>query len=323
MIRSALACVVAFSMFAVSVGAQQTAYPVRTLRLIASQSPGGGIDVVSRVVATRLSDTIGQTVIVDNRPGANGSVAAELTAKSPPDGYVFMLGAIGNLATNAFFYKKLGYDPLKDLAPITGAVTGGQVLVVHPSVPVRSVKELVALARSRPGQLAYATSGTGGSGHLAGALFQRLAHITLLHVPYKGGAPAMVDLMAGNAQIGFPAPATVHTFIQQGKLRALAMGTAKRSKIYPQLPTIAEAGVPGYEASSWYGFVTAAKTPPEIVGRLSREIGQALHTPEASAALLNLGMEIWTTTPEALGAHMKAEHEKWGRVIRAEGITER
>jgi tripartite-type tricarboxylate transporter receptor subunit TctC len=197
------------------------------------------------------------------------------------------------------------------------------VLVVHPALPAKSVKDLLALARARPGELAYATSGTGGSGHLAGALFQRMTHISLLHVPYKGGSPAVVDLMAGNTQLGFPAPATAGTFISQGKLRPLAMTTARRSKIYPDLPTIAEAGVPGYESHSWYGFVAPAKTPPNIIARLNKELVQVLNMPDASEALLRQSMEVWTTTPDVFGAYIKSEYDKWGRVIREAGITER
>jgi len=304
------------------VHAQAPVYPTKPLRVIASMPPGGGIDLVARVVATRLSDALGQTVIVDNRPGANGSLAAELTAKAPPDGYTLMVGAIGNLAVNAFFYKKLGYDPLRDLAPVTAAVSGGNVLVLHPSVPARSVKELIALARARPGQLAYASSGTGGSGHLAGSLFQSMTKTKLLHVPYKGGAPAIVDLVAGQTQLAFPSPSTSATFIDSGKLRALAVTTARRSKIYPQLPTMAEAGVPGYESHSWYGLVVPAKTPQSVIARLNKEITQILNTPEASEPLLKFGMEVWTTTPEAFGAYIKSEYDKWGRVIKEAGITE-
>jgi tripartite-type tricarboxylate transporter receptor subunit TctC len=191
------------SLIAPLAAAQQAAYPSKTIRIIASQAPGGGIDTLCRIVAPKLSDAVGQTVIVDNRPGANGSLAAEITAKSPPDGHTLMLGAVGNLATNVLFYKKLGYDPLRDLAPITSAVLSVNVLVVHPSVPARSVKELIALARKRPNELAYGTSGTGGAGHLAGALFRQLTKTQLLHVPYKGGGPAMIDRVAGQTQIGF------------------------------------------------------------------------------------------------------------------------
>lgn len=300
--------------------AQQPAYPTRPIRLIASQSPGGGIDTVARIVATRLTDALGQNVMVDNRAGANGSLAGELTAKSPPDGYTMMLGAVGNLAVNGFFTKNMTYDPLKDLAPVTPAVTSGNVLVVHPSVPAKSLKEFLALARARPGELAYGSSGVGGSGHLATGLLQSMAKIKLLHVPYKGNGPAIVNLMSGEVQLAFASPASVAANINAGRLRALAVGTAGRSKQFPQIPTIAEAGVPGYESKSWYGFVVAAKTPQPIIARLNKEIAQVLSRPEVIEQMLTQG-EAWTTSPEAFAAFIKTEHDKWGRVIREQGIT--
>jgi len=306
-----------------TVAAQQASpYPSKTIRIIASQAPGGGIDAVCRVVAPRLSDAVGQTVIVDNRPGANGSLAAEITAKSPPDGYTLMLGAVGNLGTNVLFFKKLGYDPLRDLAPITSAVSSGNVLVVHPSVPAHSVKDLIALARKRPNELAYGTSGTGGAGHLAGALFRRMTKTELLHVPYKGGGPAMVDLVSGQTQVGFASPPSAAVFIRDGKLRALAVSTARRSRLFPQLPTIAEAGVPGYESHAWYGFVVPAKTPDAVVSRLHQELVRILQTPDVTQAVLGQGLEVWTMTPDAFGAYIRSEAAKWTRVIREAGINE-
>lgn len=300
--------------------AQQPAYPTRPIRLIASQSPGGGIDTVARIVATRLTDALGQNVMVDNRAGANGSVAGELTAKSPPDGYTMMIGAVGNLAVNGFFTKNMTYDPLKDLAPVTPAVTSGNVLVVHPSVPAKSLKEFLALARARPGELAYGSSGVGGSGHLATGLLQSMAKIKLLHVPYKGNGPAIINLMSGEVQMAFASPASVSANISSGRLRALAVGTAARSKQFPQVPTISEAGVPGYESKSWYGFVVAAKTPQPIVMRLNKEIAQVLSRPEVIELMLTQG-DAWTTSPEAFAAFIKSEHDKWGRVIKEQGIT--
>jgi tripartite-type tricarboxylate transporter receptor subunit TctC len=300
--------------------AQQPAYPSKTIRLIASQSAGGGVDSGSRVVASRLSEAVGQNVIVDNRPGANGSLAAELTAKSPPDGYTMMLGAVGNLGVNSFF-SKLAYDPLTELAPVTTAISSSSALVVHPSVPVKSVKELIALARARPGELAYASSGTGGAGHLAGALFQTMTKSNLLHVPYKGGAPAMIDLMGGQTQLAFASLPTTIPSMNARKVRALAVTSARRSRMLPELPTISEAGVPRYESHSWYGFVVAAKTPQSIINRLNKELVQILNRPEVSEALLKQGLEVWTSTPEAFGAYIKSEYDKWGRVIRAAGIT--
>lgn len=303
-----------------SVSAQQPAYPVKPIRMIASQSPGGGIDTVARIVATRLGDVLGQNVMVDNRAGANGSLAGELTAKSPPDGYTIMLGAVGNLGVNEFFIKNMTYDPIQDLAPVTSAVASGSVLVIHPSLPAKSVRDLIALARTRPGQLAYGSSGVGGSGHLAAGLLQSMTKIKLLHVPYKGSGPAIVNLIAGEVQISFASPASTAASIDVGRLRALAVSTANRLKTMPQLPTISEAGVPGYESQSWYGFVVAAKTPQSIVARLNREIVQILNRSDVKE-LLRIQGEVWTGTPEAFGAYIKSEHDKWGRIIKEMGIT--
>jgi len=305
------------------VAAQQPPYPSKPIRIIASQAPGGGIDAVCRIVAPKLSDALGQTVIVENRAGANGSLAAELTAKSPPDGYVFMLGAVGNLGTNVIFYKPLTYDPVRDLAPITSAVLSGNVLVIHPSVPAHFVKELIALAKARPDTLAYGTSGTGGSGHLAGALFSSITQTRLLHVPYKGGGPAMVDLVAGQVQIGFASPPSAAVFIKSGRLRALAVTTDHRLHLFPDLPTVAEAGVPGYESHAWYGFVAPAKTPIAIVSRLNQALVRILHTPDITRAIAAQGLEVWTMTPEAFGAYIKSEVDKWTRVIQEVGAGDK
>ena len=302
--------------------AQQAPYPSKLVRMIASQAPGGGIDSLCRIVAPKLSEALGQSVVVENRAGANGSVAAEITAKSPPDGYTIMLGAVGNLGTNTIFYKKLGYDPLRDLAPVTSAISSGNVVVVHPSVPVRNIKELIALAKKKPNALAYGTSGTGGSGHLAGALFRRMTNTELLHVPYKGGGPAMVDLVAGQTQVGFASQPSAVTFIRDGRLRALAVTTSHRSKLFPDLPTVAESGVPGYESHAWYGFVVPAKTPQAIVARLNSEIVRILNSPDVTQAVAAQGLEVWTMTPEAFGAFIKSEADKWTRVIKDIGANE-
>lgn len=304
-----------------SAAAAQLPVTNKPLRVIVPSAPGGAMDTIARLVSAKLGETAGP-IVVDNRGGANGAVAAELTAKSPPDGQTVMLGGSGNLAVNPFFTKKPGYDPLKDLAPVTAAGSTGHVMVVHPSVPAKSVKEFIALAKARPGQLAYGTAGTGSSQHLAGWLFQRMAKISLLHVPYKGGPPATVDLVGGQTQLGFLSTSTTAPFVEQGRLRALAVTSEHRSKVFPQLPTLSEAGVPGYEAQQWYGFVAAARTPQPVIARLNREIVQILNLPESRDALLKVGIEVWTSTPEAFGAYMKSEYEKWGRVIREAGIAE-
>ncbi len=302
--------------------AQQAAYPSKAIRMIASQAPGGGIDTLCRIVGPKLAEAFGQTVIVENRTGANGSLAAEFTAKAPPDGYTIMLGAVGNLGTNVIFYKKLEYDPVRDLAPITPAILSSSVLVLHPSVPARSVRELIAIAKKQPNALAYGTSGTGGAGHLAGALFRSLTKTQLLHVPYKGGGPAMIDLVAGQTQIGFASPPSSTAFIRDGRLRALAVTTGHRSRLFPDLPTIAEAGVPGYESHSWYGFVAPAKTPQSIVGHLNQEIVRILNMPYVTAAVQAQGFEVWTLAPDAFGAFIKTEVDKWSRVNREIGLND-
>ena len=276
---------------------------------------------MARIVSSRLSESVGQSVIVDNRAGANGSLAGELTAKSPPDGYTFMLGAVGNMGINAYFIRNMTYDPLQDLAPVTLAVTGSNVLVVHPSVPAKSPQELVALARAQPGALAYGSSGVGGAGHLAAGLFQSMTKTRLLHVPYKGGGPAIVDLIAGQVQLSFASLPSTVTSINAGRLRALAVSTPKRSPLFPNLPTLAESAVPGYEAQSWYGFAVAAKTPREIIARLNREIVQILNRPDATDAVRKQGLEVWTSTPEFFAGYIKSEYEKWGRIIKEIGIA--
>ena len=300
----------------------QTPFPSKPIRVIVASAPGGAMDAIGRVVAMKLGDAVGQTAIVDNRGGATGALAAEGTAKSPPDGHTIMLGGNGNLVTGPLLNKKLGYEPLRDFAPVALAAYAGQIMVVHPTLPAKSVKEFIAIARAQPGQLAYGSTGSGSGQHLAGELFQRMAKVKLLHVPYRGGGPATVDLVAGQTQLGFASMSSTATFVEQGKLRALAVTSKERSKMFPQLPTIAEAGVPGYEAQNWYAFVAPAKTPQPVIARLNKEIVQILNLPESRERLLKLGIEVGTSTPEAFGAYMKSEHDKWGRLIREAGITE-
>ena len=291
----------------------------------ASSSPRrpGALWTASAVSWQRSSAMrLGRPSIVDNRGGATGALAAEGTAKSPPDGYTIMLGGNGNLATGPLLNKKLGYEPLRDFAPVALVASAAQVMVVHPTLPAKSVKEFIAIARAQPGQLAYGSTGSGSGQHLAGVLFQRMAKVKLLHVPYRGGGPATVDLVAGQTQLGFASISSTATFVEQGRLRALAVTGKERSKIFPQLPTISEAGVPRYEAQNWYAFVAPAKTPQPVIARLNKEIVQILDSPESRERLLKLGIEVGTSTPEAFGAYLKSEHEKWGRLIQEAGITE-
>jgi tripartite-type tricarboxylate transporter receptor subunit TctC len=313
--------VAAFCGTAALAGAQSDSYPTRPIRFIAANAPGGGLDITARAISPKLSAVLGQQVIVDNRAGAAGSVASEIVAKSAPDGYTIMVGSIGGLAVNTHLYKGLGYDPLRDLAAITWAVSGSNVLVVHPSVPAKSVKELIAYAKAQPNKLSYGSSGAGNAGHLAAELFNGMAGVKMVHIPYKGGAPAMIDLLAGQVQLIFSSAPTAVPQVKNGKIRGLAVTTAKRSVVLPDLPTVSESGLPGFEADNWYGVVTTMKTPRPIIDRLNVEIVRALHAPDVTQLLLTQGLEVRTSTPQEFGAYIKSEYSKWGKVIRTAGIV--
>jgi tripartite-type tricarboxylate transporter receptor subunit TctC len=300
--------------------AQGDTYPSRPIRFIAANGPGGGLDIVSRAISPKLGAALGQQVIVDNRAGAAGSVASEIVAKSAPDGYTIMAGSLGGLAVNTHIYKNLGYNPIRDLAAITWATSGSNVVVVHPSMPVKSIKELIAYAKANPGKITYGSSGAGNAGHLGTELFCTMTGTKMVHVPYKGGAPAMLDLLAGAVQLVFSSAPTAVPQVKAGKIRALAVTTAKRSVVLPDLPTVAEAGVPGFEADNWYGIVTTTKTPAPIIARLNAEIVKALHTPEITQLLLAQGLEVKTSTPQEFGAYMRSEYDKWAKVVKDAGI---
>ena len=300
--------------------AQSGAWPTKPIRFIVANSAGGGLDVVARLVSPTLTTAFGQQIIIDNRGGATGSVAAELTAKAPPDGYTIMMGAIGNLAVNPHIYKGLGYDPTKDFSPIVFAVSGSNVLITHTSVPVKTLQDLVALARAQPGKLTYGSSGSGNAGHLAAELLQSMAKIKMVHVPYKGGAPAMTALLSNEVQLVFASPSTAIPQVKAGRVRGLAVTTLKRSLMLPDLPTIAEAGYPGFETDNWYAVVGPAKMPRAIVERLNKEIARALMQSDIKEALLKSGLEVAPGTPEALGKYMNAEYRKWGKLIVEAGI---
>ena len=306
---------------ALEAAGQTESYPARPIRFIAANAPGGGLDITARAIGPKMAAALGQQVIVDNRAGAAGSIASEIVAKSVPDGYTILVSSLGGLAVNTNLYKGLSYHPLRDLAPITWATSGSNVLVVHPSVPAKSVQELIALAKAQPGKLSYGSSGAGNAGHLAGELFNGMAGIKMVHIPYKGGAPAMIDLIAGQVQLIFSSAPTAVPQVKAGKIRGLAVTTARRSVILPELPTIAESGLPGFEADNWYGVVTTMKTPRPIIERLHDEIVRALQMPDVKQALLTQGLEVRTSTPEEFGAYMKSEFEKWAKVIKAAGIT--
>jgi tripartite-type tricarboxylate transporter receptor subunit TctC len=289
--------------------------------MIAANSAGGGLDFVARAISPRLSIALGQQIIVDNRAGAAGSVASEITAKSAPDGYTLLVGSVGGLAVNTNLYQGLQYHPLRDLAPITLATSQSNVLVVNQSVAAKSVKELIALAKAQPGKLSFGSSGAGNAGHLAGELFKVMANVDIVHIPYKGGAPAMVDLIGGGVQLIFASAPTAVPQIKTGRIRGLAVTTAKRSALLPDLPTVAESGLPGYEADNWYGIATRMGTPRAIIMRLNSEIVRALEAPDVKQILFGQGLEVAPGTPEAFGAYMKSEFDKWAKVIKDAKIT--
>ncbi|MGQ0752717.1 MAG: Bug family tripartite tricarboxylate transporter substrate binding protein [Betaproteobacteria bacterium] len=298
----------------------QSDFPNRPIRILIGSAPGGGLDQTARVISERFSAALGQSIVIDNRPGAAGTLAAQILRNSTPDGYTLNLGAIGNLAVNYSLYRNIGYHPLQDLAPVTHMVDAANVVVVHPTVAAKSIKELIALATKQPG-MTYGSSGAGNAGHLAGELFNRMAKVELTHVPYKGGGPAMVDLVGGRINMIFASPSSSIPHVKSGRIRGLAVTTLKRSSIIPDLPTVAESGIPGYEVNNWYAMVAPAKTPKAVIARLNRELVTILNDPEIKRRLVAHGVEAAPSTPEALGRYMKSEFEKWGKLIAEAGIT--
>jgi tripartite-type tricarboxylate transporter receptor subunit TctC len=295
------------------------AYPTRPIRILVPSTPGGSVDTLARTIAPKLSEKWGQQVVVDNRAGAGGAIAGEMLAKAPPDGYTLMMGTIAATATNVSL-QKTNYDPIKDFAPITLVATQNLMLVIHPSVPAKSVKELIAVAKAKPGQLSFASAGNGTGGHLSGELFKLLAGIDLLHIPYKGVAPALVDVVAGQVSMTFASLISGTPHYKSGRLRALAVTGAKRSIALPELVTMQEAGVKGYESATWYGMLAPAATPADIVTKLNTEIVAILRQPEINDRLSQEGAEPVGNTPQQFGAHIRSEIEKWRKVIRAAGI---
>lgn len=308
------------AMLAAPIDAAEQAYPNRPIRMIVPQSAGGSTDVIARVVAQRMTETLGQTVIVDNRPGAGSLNGIEIVAHAAPDGYT-LLGVAASYTINPALHKKLPFDPIRDFSPITQLATLPHILIVHPSVPVSSVKELIALARAKPGALNFASSGIATSTHLAAELFMYMTRTSMVNVPFKGGAPAMVGMLSGQCQLNFATISTALPHVRSGKLRALAVTTAKRSVAAPEFPTIAEAGVPGYEHGSWVGLLATAKVPQGVITRLNTEAIKAAHSPDVKAVLLKDGLEVTGTSPAEYAVIIKTEVAKWIKVAKAAGIT--
>jgi tripartite-type tricarboxylate transporter receptor subunit TctC len=316
-----VAAFVAAPLFAqtLSTGSGQAAYPSKPVRFIVPSSAGGGTDIIARALSQKLSEALGQQFVVENRPGAGQMIGIELAAKAPADGHTILMAA-STLAINPIMYKKVSYDPVRDFAPITQAASLPNVLVVHPSLPVKSVAELIALARREPGRIAYASAGIGTSPQMSVELLKSLAGIDMLHVPYKGTGPGMIDVLAGQVKVMTPNVLTALPYIKSGRLRALAVTSAKRSEALPDVPTLAEAGVPGYEAVQWYGVLAPAGTPREIVERLHVEIAKALRAGDVRERLAADGAEPVGSSPDEFAAFIRAEIAKWAKVAKAAGI---
>jgi tripartite-type tricarboxylate transporter receptor subunit TctC len=293
-------------------------YPGKAVRIVLAFAPGGFTDVMARLLAGRLSETWGQQVVVDNRPGGGSIIATDLVAKAPPDGYTLLM-MTDNHVTNPSLFKSLPYDSEKDFAPITLAALAPFMLLIHPSLPARSVKELLALAKARPGQLTFGSGGIGGPGHLAGEMLNTLGGVKMVHVPYKGGALAMVDLQAGQVQLYFGNVPTSLPHVKAGKVRALAVTTAKRAAVAPEYPTVAEAGVPGFELSPFYGVITRAGTPPQVLAKLNRDMVAILRDPATRERIANLGGEPVGNTQAEFAAFLKTEAVRWGKLVRDSG----
>ena len=312
------ALVVAF-FAAVSPAAAQN-YPQKSIRLLVGFPPGGGNDALMRVIAPRLSEALGQQLVIDNRAGAGGNIAAEVTAKSVPDGYTLMMGFSTILTTNPSLYRNVGFDSMRDFAPITQLATAQYVLVFHPSVAAKSVSELVALAKSRPGSLNYASSGIGAPPHLAGELFKRQAGVDMVHIAYKGGGPASTALLAGEAQLMFGSVPASIPHVKTGRLRGVAVTGLTRSMLVPELPTIAESGYPGFNVTAWGSLMAPAGTPRNIIRRLNEEAVRVVRLPEMRQPINNTGYEPTGTTPEQLAGFIRTESAVWAKVIRDANI---
>jgi len=298
-------------------GAQQ--YPTRPVRFVVPFAPGGSTDTLARTVGMKLTDALGQQVVVDNRPGANGDIGMMIVAKAPPDGYTIVLGYIANLAIAPSLYAKMPYDPVKDFQPLTQPASSPNVLTAHPSVPANSLQELIALAKAKPGAVSFASTGVASVGHLTGELINNLAGIRMTHVPYKGSGQAVTDILGGHVQVMFSGFSSTLHHIKAGKLRALAVTGPKRSNALPQVATIAEQGFPGVEATAWYGILAPAGTPKPVVTRLHGEMVKILKLTDVTQKLEGLGFEIVASTPEQLGAYIRSEIKKWEKVVRASG----
>ena len=318
---SVLHCVLAALAWLAAPSLYAQSYPARPIRMIVPFSPAGATDVPARILGQRLSAALGQQVIIDNRPGAGSTIGADAVAKANPDGYTLLLTATPHVIS-ASLYRKLPYDAIRDFAPIMQIGSGANVLAVHPSLPAKSVRALIALATAQPGKIDYASSGNGSAQHLFGALFLSMAHIRMMHIPYKGSAPAMTDLISGQVSVGFPGIALALPHTTVGRLRSLAVTDDKRAKAMPDVPTIDESGVPGYAATLWLGLLAPKGTPSAIIGRLHDEVARLLKQSDVESAFLATGTDVTISAPDQFGRFLKSEYDKWAKVVKEVGAQE-
>jgi tripartite-type tricarboxylate transporter receptor subunit TctC len=309
------------ALLALAVPAHAADYPSRPVMLVVAFTPGGPSDVLARIVGKKMEELLGAPFVIENRPGAGGNIAAEFVARAAANGYTLLMGNNSILATNESLYKKLTYSPQKDFMPITLIGTQANILVVNPTVPAHSLKELIALCKAQPGKLNFASSGHGAAAHLAGELFKTEARVDIVHVPYKGAAPALQDLIGGHSQLMFATAASVVGHIKGGKVRALAVTTLKRTQVLPDIPTMDEAGLKGFDASTWHGLVAPAGTPPEVIAKLHDAAIKALKDPGVQESLGRLGVDIVGGTPKEFEAYIQAEIPKWKAIVKASGAT--
>jgi len=306
-------------LLSVAASAFAQAYPSRPVRLVVPFAPGGSADLVARLIGQKLGESWGQQVVVENKGGGSGMIGNDFVAKSAPDGYTLTVGTMGPFSVNPTLFEKMPYDPVRDFAPITLTGIASHVLVANPSVPPRTVGELIALARAKPGQLTFASSGTGNATHLTFELFKSTAGIDIVHVPYKGGGPAMADLVGGQVAFSFASMPSALPYVQAGRLRAIAVGGAHRSPLFPEVPTVAEAGLAGFVSEDWQGILAPAKTPAGVVAKLNADLVGVLHTPEMKAKLAGAGFDVKTSTPREFAHFIRSDTAKWAAILQRSG----
>lgn len=317
--RNLTACLAALAAMAIYGTAFAQAFPTKPVRIIIAFPPGGGVDIVARIMGPRLTEIWNQPVVVENRPGASGVIGTEVAARSAPDGHSVFFGTLGNLTANQYLYPKMPVDPLRDMAPVTQVVAVHFVMIAHPSLPAKNVKELIALARAHPGQINYSSSGPGGAPHLGMELLKSMAKINLVHIPYKGSGPSFVDLLAGQVSLTCDSLLQSLPYIKAGRLRPLAVLGGKRSPLLPDVPTVGET-VPGYELTNWFGMTVPAATPRDVINRLHADISKVVQQPDFREKIAGMGADVIGSPPDQFGAFMKSESAKWGKVIREAGI---